>query len=96
MQIPSLRIMGLLLPLLLLLLLLTMALCQPSAIDQCELQNELYVSIVALCTTVNMTGPGVVGMLNILDGQKDVARPISIVCFLCLGLGRGLVNILAV
>ncbi|KAF8497512.1 hypothetical protein F5888DRAFT_1634461 [Russula emetica] len=54
------------LPLLpLLLLLLTIALRQPPAEDECELQNESSVSIVVLCVsvpTVDVTGPGSVGM----------------------------------
>jgi hypothetical protein len=54
-----------LLPLLLLLLLLTIALRQPLAEDECELQNESSVSIVVLCVpvpTVDVTGPDAVGM----------------------------------
>lgn len=66
---------GLLLsPLPLLLLLLTIALRQPPAEDECELQNESYVSIVVLCApvpTVDMTGPGAVGMSNVFDGRND-------------------------
>jgi hypothetical protein len=64
----------LLLPLLLLLLLLTIALRQPPAEDECELQNESYVSIVVLCVpvpTVDVTGPGAVGMSNVFDGRND-------------------------
>jgi hypothetical protein len=60
--------------LLLLLLLLTIALRQPPAEDECELQNESYVSIVLLCApvpTVGVTGPGAVGMSNVFDGRKD-------------------------
>jgi hypothetical protein len=60
--------------LLLLLLLLTIALRQPPAEDECELQNESYVSIVLLCVpvlTVDVTGPGAVGMSNVFDGRKD-------------------------
>jgi hypothetical protein len=63
----------LLLPLLLLLLLLTIALRQPPAEDECELQNESYVSIVVLCVpvpTVDVTG-GAVGMSNVFDGRND-------------------------
>ena len=60
--------------LLLLLLLLTIALRQPPAEDECELQNESYVSIVELCVpvfTVDVTGPGAVGMSNVFDGRND-------------------------
>ena len=64
-----------LLPLpLLLLLLLTIALRQPPAEDECELQNESYVSIVVLCAlvpTADVTGPGAVGMSNVFDGRND-------------------------
>jgi len=63
-----------LLLLLLLLLLLTIALRQPPAEDECELQNESYVSIVVLCVpvpTVDVTGPGAVGMSNVFDGRND-------------------------
>lgn len=65
---------GLLLLPLLLLLLLTIALRQPPAEDECELQNESYVSIVVLCVpvpTVDVTGPGAVGMSNVFDGRND-------------------------
>ena len=64
----------LLLPPLLLLLLLTIALRQPTAEDECELQNESYVSIVVLWVpvpTVDVTGPGAVGMSNVFDGRND-------------------------
>lgn len=65
---------GLLLFPLLLLLLLTIALRHPPAEDECELQNESYVSIVVLCVlapTVDVTGPGAVGMSNVFDGRND-------------------------
>lgn len=55
-------------------LLLTIALRQPPAEDECELQNESYVSIVVLCVavpTVDVTGPGAVGMSNVFDGRND-------------------------
>jgi hypothetical protein len=67
----GLLLLALLLPLL---LLLTIALRQPPAEDECELQNESYVSIVLLCApvpTVDVTGPGAVGMSNVFDGRKD-------------------------
>ena len=65
----------LLLPLLLPLLLLTIVLRQPPAEDECELQNESYVSIVVCCVpvpTVDVTGPGAVGMSNVFDGRNGV------------------------
>jgi len=60
--------------LLLLLLLLAIALRQPPAEDECELQKESYVSMVVLCVpmpTEDMTGPGAVGMSNVFDGRND-------------------------
>jgi hypothetical protein len=65
---------GLLLLPLLLLLLLTVAVRQPPADDECELQNESYVSMVVLCVpvpTVDVTGPGAVGMSNVFDGRNE-------------------------
>ena len=65
----------LLLPLLLPLLLLTIVLRQPPAEDECELQNESYVSIVVCCVpvpTVDVTGPGAVGMSKVFDGRNGV------------------------
>jgi hypothetical protein len=47
---------------------------QPPAEDECELQNESYVSIVVLCVpvpTVDVTGPGAVGISNVFDGRND-------------------------
>lgn len=61
-------------PPLLLLLLLTTALRQPPAEDECELQNESYVSMVVLCVpvpTVEVTGPGAVGISNVFEGRND-------------------------
>lgn len=63
--------------LLLLLLLLTIALRQPPVEDECELQNESYVSIVALCVPVpivEVTGPGAVGMSNVFDERNDASE----------------------
>jgi hypothetical protein len=65
----------LLLPLLPLLpLLLTIALRQPPDEDECELQNESYVSVVVLCVAApkaGVTGPGAVGMSKVFDGRND-------------------------
>ena len=61
-------------PPLLLPLLLTTALRQPPAEDECELQNESYVSMVVLCVpvpTVDVTGPGAVGISNVFEGRND-------------------------
>ena len=57
-----------------LLLLLTIDLRQPPAEEECELQNESYVSMVVLCVpapTVDVTGPGAVGMSNVFGGRND-------------------------
>ncbi len=77
------EVTGLLLPLPLLLLLLTIALRQPPAEDECELQNESYVSIVVLCVlvpTVDVTGPGAVGMSNVFDGRNDEREAVECGC----------------
>jgi hypothetical protein len=87
----------LLLPLLLLLL-LTIALRQPPAEDECELQNESYVSIVLLCVpvpTADVTGPGAVGMSNVFDGRNDEREAGECGCVdadgggFCRGAGAG-------
>jgi hypothetical protein len=57
-----------------LLLLLTIALRQPPAEEECELQNESYVSMVVVCApvlTADVTGPGAVGMSKVFDGRND-------------------------
>jgi hypothetical protein len=53
---------------------LPIALRQPPATEECELQNESYVSIVVFCVPVPLgvvPGPGAVGMSNVLEGKKD-------------------------
>jgi len=61
--------------------LLPIALRQLPAAEEWELQNESYVSKVALCAPMpaDVTGPGAVGMSNVLDDveedeEEDVAR----------------------
>lgn len=56
------------------LLLLTIALRQPPAEEECELQNESYVSMVVVWApvpTADVTGPGAVGMSKVFDGRND-------------------------
>lgn len=54
---------------------LASALRHPPAAEECELQNESYVSIVVVfCVPVPggcVPGPGAVGMSNVLGGRKD-------------------------
>jgi hypothetical protein len=49
------------------------ALRQPPAAEACELQNESYVSRVAVCapTPATVLGPGAVGMSKVLGGRRD-------------------------
>jgi hypothetical protein len=53
---------------------LPIALRHPPATEECELQNESYVSIVVFCVPEppeGVPGPGAVGMSNVLEGRKD-------------------------
>jgi hypothetical protein len=56
---------------------LPIVLRHPPATEECELQNESYVSIavvVMFCVPVppeEELGPGAVGMSNVLEGRKD-------------------------
>jgi hypothetical protein len=56
---------------------LAIVLRHPPATEECELQNESYVSIavvVMFCVPVppeEELGPGAVGMSNVLEGRKD-------------------------
>jgi hypothetical protein len=49
------------------------ALRQPPAAEACELQNESYVSRVAVCapTPATVLGPGAVGMSKVLGRRRD-------------------------